>query len=86
MNKTYMTATNMSKWVPFVSDADGYALIDRLVDILAKVAGKSGDVFLRLPPEELGSKAFYDQGHFSEWGARKFAELLAPTIKANCVR
>jgi hypothetical protein len=50
MNKTYMTATNMSKWVPFVSDADGYALIDRLVDILAKVAGKSGDVFLRLPP------------------------------------
>ena len=85
MNVAMLAREDFSdSWIPFVKRKDMWPLIQRLNAIARVEAARLGDTYVDLPADRFDETDFLDIGHFSARGAARFAELLAPAIRAEC--
>ena len=84
LNRAAFTGEGRYGWLPLVRDRDVPALLDHLNDRLMRTAHDLGDVSIAVPPESFGPADFFDNGHFSVQGAKRFAAVLAPTVRDGC--
>lgn len=69
---------------PGVQDRDIPELMDRFNAVLGEEAAKHGVPFLQPAQTWLAGADYTDFGHFTESGARKFSQQVAPFIDAAC--
>ena len=71
-------------WLPLVRDRDLWPLQQKFNAALQQTAAELGDTYIGIDPDSFRAVDFVDQGHFSQRGSRRFAEDLAPTVRALC--
>ncbi len=71
-------------WLPFVYDSEVWPLQDRFNMFLKSIAEENSVGFLHPSVEDFSAEDFVDNGHFSDAGAAKFAEIIATRIESAC--
>jgi len=71
-------------WLPLVRDRDLWPLQQKFNAALKQTAAELGDTYIGIDPDSFRAVDFVDQGHFSQRGSRRFADDLAPTVRALC--
>lgn len=84
MNHRRLLTGDSWRWVPFLRAQDVSPLILRLNDLLKHEVERLGDVYVDIWPQDFASDDFFDDGHFTPAGSRKFAARLAPAVAAAC--
>ena len=84
LNRDRLAGEGRYGWLPLVRDRDLWPLQQSFNAILQREAAALGDTFIGLPPDSFTAADFVDQGHFSPQGARRFADALAPAVRADC--
>lgn len=84
VNRARLDGDGLYGWLPLVRDRDVWPMLQQLNALLARTADDLGDIHVAIPPDAFGAADFVDQGHFSVAGARRFADLLAPAVRAAC--
>ena len=86
LNRAQLRGGNTDLWWPLVRDVDLWPLQARFNGILKETADALGSPVLVPPIDEFRDTDFLDEGHFSAPGSEKFATMLAPFVRANCIK
>ena len=82
LNYQALTKDKPYGWILFVRDRDLKTVMGAYNEALARVAKEEGAEFLgEVLEQPFGGSDFIDQGHFSEAGNRRFAQILAGCLK-----
>jgi lysophospholipase L1-like esterase len=84
VNRAALTGEGRYGWLPLVRDRDIWPMLEGLRGVLARVAAETGDEVVNPPIESFGPADFSDNGHFSQQGARRFADTLVTLVKERC--
>ena len=84
LNRAQLTSEKPYGWLPRVKDKDVWGLQERFNGLLKSESKKLGDSFIGPDIEEFNGEDFVDQGHFSERGSEKFANLISASIQREC--
>jgi hypothetical protein len=84
VNRAQLSGDGRYGWLPLVRDRDVWPLLQGLNALLDRTAQALGDPHVDLPPDAFGEADFADNGHFSTAGSRRFAQHLAPVVRAAC--
>lgn len=84
VNRAAFTGDGRYGWLPLVRDRDVPPLLDDLNDRLMHTARDLGDASISIPADSFGAADFFDNGHFSVQGAKRFAGALMPTVRDVC--
>lgn len=84
VNRDRLKGEGLYGWLPRVRDRDLWPLLQQSNALLARTAKALGDTYVALSDDAFGPADFVDEGHFSAAGARRFADLLAPTLRETC--
>ena len=71
-------------WLPFVYDSDVWPLQERFNMYVKSFAEENSAGFLYPNIEKFEERDFVDNGHFSDAGAAKFAEIIALDLEGAC--
>jgi lysophospholipase L1-like esterase len=84
VNRSAFTAEGRYGWLPLVRDRDVPGMLDHMNDLLMRTAADLHDTGIAIAPDRLAAQDFVDNGHFNAQGARRFAEIIAPTVRDAC--
>ena len=84
VNPAAFTTDGSYGWLPLVRDRDVPPMLARLNGLLMRTAADMHDAGIAIPPDRFGAGDFVDNGHFNPQGARRFAEIIAPTVRDVC--
>ena len=77
--------TRVYGWLPFVYDSDVWPLQERFNISLKDVSNSLGAEFVDPNIENFNPSDFVDSGHFSDIGAEKMSEIIAPYVRSMCL-
>ena len=77
--------TRVYGWLPFVYDSDVWPLQERFNIFLKYVSNSLGAEFVDPNIENFNPSDFVDNGHFSDIGAKKMSEIIAPYVRSICL-
>jgi len=84
LNRHWLMGEGRYGWLPLVRDRDLWPLQQKFNALLERTARELGDVYIAVPTDDFADADFVDHGHFSQRGARRFAEALAPVVREAC--
>lgn len=84
LNRAWLTGEGRYGWLPLVADRDLWPLQQKFNARLERTAKELGDIYVAVPAESFVDADFVDHGHFSQRGARRFADYLAPVVREAC--
>ena len=85
LNLARLTEERVYGGVPLVRDRDVWPIQEHFNNLLAREASKLGVSFFQHDIMRFSDSDFVDNGHFSIFGSKKFANFLAPKIKEDCI-
>jgi lysophospholipase L1-like esterase len=84
LNVAALVGDEPLRWTPLIRQKDLWPLQRHLNLVVRQQAEALGDRYIDMPVEKFAAADFADVGHFSPAGSAKFAELLAPAVRASC--